>query len=185
VVEHLALKGKLVHINKLLVAISAVRKITFAAVPDKNIYLKLSNYCAGGEKCRTDIIKKLAAQKVEKSDYDTYINLLRKENFLNDTRYLKAFITAHMRKKWGKVKMKNALRSKGIDSNLIEEYLDGIEPEDYDEQFQTLMQKKWKSLQKYDLKDRKQKTIRFLLGRGFEMQKILSGLKVLIAAGSD
>jgi regulatory protein len=146
---------------------------------DKNIYLKLSNYCAGGEKCRADIQKKLTAQKVDRADFEEYLTRLRKENFLSDERYLKAFIAAHMRKKWGKVKMKNALRSKGIDSGLIDEYLRDIESDDYDEQFKTLLQKKWSSLEKYALKDRKQKTIRFLLSRGFEMQKILAGLKGL------
>jgi len=146
---------------------------------DKNIYLKLSNYCAGGEKCRGDVIKKLYAQKIDKSDFDAYLNRLRDENFLNDERYLKAFIAAHLRKKWGKVKMRNALSPKGIDSNLIKQYLDEIEAVEYDEQMETLLQKKWKSLQKYDLKDRRQKVIRFLLGRGFEMQKITAALKKL------
>jgi regulatory protein len=154
-------------------------RLLLLSMTDKNIYFKLSNYCAGGEKCRADITKKLSGWKVEKADFEEYIVRLHKENFLNDERYLKAFITAHMRKKWGKVKMKNALRSKGIDSNLIDDYLSGIESADYDEQFQTLLQKIWNSLHKYDLKDRKQKTIRFLLGRGFEMQKILAALKVM------
>ena len=144
---------------------------------DSAIYEKLTNFCAYQERCKADVIEKLYKLKIAKEEFDVYINKLRNENFLNEERYVKAFISAHSKKKWGKTKIKSALSGKKVDSGLVKKYLDLIEEGDYDEQIKELLQKKWKSIRTGSPKEKKNKLIRFLLSKGFEMGKVMAAVK--------
>lgn len=146
---------------------------------DKAIYTKLADYCAARERSVRDVQEKLFKLKTEKEDGELYIRKLREENFLNDDRYTKAFVEVHNRKKWGKLKIRNALLGKGIKATVISEYLDDIDGEDYGEQIKVLAEKKWKSLRSGENADKRNKVMRFLLGRGFEMDKIRAAVKNL------
>ena len=144
---------------------------------DSAIYDKLTNFCAYQERCTADVIEKLYKLKVPKDDFDAYIPKLKDQNFLNEERYVKAFISAHSKKKWGKTKIKSALSGKRIESGLIKKYLDLIEEGDYDEQIKELLQKKWNSIRTGSPKEKKNKLIRFLLSKGFEMSKVMKAVK--------
>jgi regulatory protein len=144
---------------------------------DAAIYEKLSSFCAYQERCKADVLDKLYKLKVPKDDFDVYLAKLQDQNFLNEERYTKAFISAHSKKKWGKTKIKSALSGKRIDGELIKKYLDLIEEADYDDQIKELLQKKWKSMRTGTPKDKKNKLIRFLLSKGFEMGKVMTAVK--------
>ncbi len=144
---------------------------------DSAIYEKLTNFCAYQERCRADVIEKLYKLKIPKEEFDVYIDKLKTENFLNEERYVKAFISAHSKKKWGKTKIKSALAGKKLDSGLVKKYLDLIEEGDYDGQIKELLQKKWKSIRTGSPKEKKNKLVRFLLSKGFEMGKVMAAVK--------
>jgi regulatory protein len=144
---------------------------------DSAIYEKLTNFCAYQERCKADVVEKLYKLKIAKEDFDVYTDKLRDENFLNEERYVKAFISAHSKKKWGKTKIKSALSGKRLDSGLIKKYLDLIEEGDYDEQIKALIQKKWMSIRTGSPKEKKNKLIRFLLSKGFEMGKVMAAVR--------
>jgi len=144
---------------------------------DSAIYEKLTNFCAYQERCKADVVEKLYKLKIAKDEFDVYTDKLQSENFLNEERYVKAFISAHSKKKWGKTKIKSALSGKRLDSGLIKKYLDLIEEDDYDEQIKELLQKKWKSIRTGSPKEKKNKLIRFLLSKGFEMGKVMTAVK--------
>jgi len=144
---------------------------------DSAIYEKLTNFCAYQERCKADVIEKLYKLKLPKEEFDVYLDKLKTENFLNEERYVKAFISAHSKKKWGKTKIKSALSGKRLDNGLIKKYLDQIEEDDYEEQIKELLQKKWKSIRTGSPKEKKNKLIRFLLSKGFEMGKVMGAVK--------
>lgn len=146
---------------------------------DREIYDKLTSYCAYQERCATDVRQKLFKLKVNKEDFDAYLERLSDENFLNEERYVKYFIAAHSKKKWGKNKMKSALMQKRMDASLIKKYLDDIEEEDYTAQIKMLAEKKLRSIKSSTRNELKTKLMRFLLGKGFEMQKISAVMKEL------
>lgn len=146
---------------------------------DKAIYDKLSNYCAYQERCAEDVRQKLRKLKQDKETYAEYISLLRTDNFLNDERYVKAFVAGHEKKKWGKTKMKMALLGKRIDAQLIKQYLDDMDEGDYDEQIKTIAEKKWLTIKAKSPRDKKTKLLRFLLSKGYEMTKALKAMKAL------
>mgnify|MGYP003349540929 CR=1 FL=1 len=101
------------------------------------------------------------------------------ENFLNEERYVKFFVNAHSKKKWGKTKIKMALLRKGIDSSIIKKYLDALDEEDYEKQLKTVAEKKWNSIRANSLREKKNKLLRFLLSKGYEMNRALQAIKQL------
>jgi regulatory protein len=146
---------------------------------DKEIYEKLCSYCSYQERCGADVKGKLMKLKVPKEDFAVYIDRLTDENFLNEDRYAKYFVSAHAKKKWGKTKIKSALSRKGINSDIIKQYLDDMDTEDYDERIKMLAEKKWNSIRTGLARDKKTKVLRFLLSKGYEMSKALAAIKAL------
>lgn len=144
---------------------------------DKIIYDKLSNFCAYQERCVSDVKEKLRKLKIEKEDCDAYIVKLKEDNFLNEERFVKYYINAHTKKKWGKTKMKSALGAKRIDSSLIKQYLDDMDEADYDEQIKTIAEKKWNTIKAKTPRDKKTKMLRFLISKGYEMSKALNVIR--------
>jgi hypothetical protein len=62
---------------------------------------------------------------------------------LNVERFTKAFVSGHVRKKWGKTKIKMALQRRGIPAEIIKNKLDGVEDENYQERLQKAAAQKW------------------------------------------
>jgi regulatory protein len=144
---------------------------------DKTIYDKLSNFCAYQERCASDVKEKMRKLKIEKDDYDVYIAKLKDDNYLNDERFVKYYVSAHAKKKWGKTKMKAALGAKRIDSSLIKQYLDDMDEGDYDDQIKIIAEKKWNTIKAKTPRDKKTKMLRFLLSKGYEMGKAINAIK--------
>ena len=144
---------------------------------DKEIYDKLSNYCAYSERCASDVKEKLRKLKIEKEEYEGYIEKLKEDNFLNEDRYVKYYVSAHVKKKWGKTKMKSDLSGKRIDPAVIKKYLDDMDEGDYDEQIKVIAEKKWNTIKAKTPRDKKTKMLRFLLSKGYEMGKALNAIK--------
>jgi len=144
---------------------------------DKTIYEKLANYCAYQERCVVDVKQKLQKLKVDKEEFNAYINKLKTANFLNEDRYVKYFVAARTKKKWGKAKIKSALGVKRIDSSIVQKYLDDIDVENYEEQMRLAAEKKWKTIKGETLRERKTKLMRFLLSKGYEMDRIVKAIK--------
>ncbi len=144
---------------------------------DKTTYDKLSNFCAYQERCASDVKEKMRKLKMEKDEYDDYIERLKDDNFLNEERFVKYYVNAHVKKKWGKTKMKAALGAKRIDSSLIKQYLDDMDEGDYDDQIKTIAEKKWNTIKAKTPSDKKTKMLRFLLSKGYEMSKAINAIK--------
>lgn len=148
---------------------------------DARIYEKLTTYCAYQERSVRDVTSKLSKLKVEKSEAASYIERLKRNNFLNEDRFAKAFIAGHLRKKWGKAKIKSALLQKGISASVIKEHLDNVEDEGYEEQLLKTAQQKLKTIKAENDYERRTKLLRFLLSKGYESNKAGKVIKQLLA----
>ena len=146
---------------------------------DTQIYAKLNHYCAYRERCVSEVITKLKALKIEKEDFDGYVSRLKEDNFLNEERFVKSFVSSYSKKKWGKLKIKNALSSKRIDSALIKKHLDDLNTEDYTEQIKNVAEKKLKTIKADTKTEVKTKLMRFLLSKGYESDKVMKVIKEL------
>lgn len=50
---------------------------------------------------------------------------------MNDQRYVETFVRSKIHEQWGKLKIRQALHAKSVDAQLIDEYLDAIDEDDY------------------------------------------------------
>lgn len=145
---------------------------------DPTIYDKLTRYCSYSERCGADVVKKLSALKVDKAEHAQYIAVLETGNYLNERRYVQSFVNGHYKnKKWGKQKIKTALKQKRLPSELIDMFLNDIEEPGYEEQLLTQAEKKLANIRKGTPQEKRVKLTRFLVSKGYEMDKVFAALK--------
>ncbi len=143
---------------------------------------KTMAYCAGRESTEHEIRGKLKSWEVNAHDIEDILVQLKKEKFVDDLRYVSAFVRDKVRlNEWGKVKIRYMLSGKGIAPAILAQALEGIDEQEYTNILQSILEKKARTLKnETNPRSRKQKLINFALGRGFEMDLILK----LTAAGS-
>ena len=133
---------------------------------------KLKKFCAYRDRCHSEVQEKLYPYHLEE-DQEMYIfQKLIEDNFLNEERFAISFVSGKFRiKKWGKKKIRVALKQKKITSKLIDKALSQIEQEEY---LSTLTDLYLKKINTYKGRKNivKQKTIHYLLQRGFEYSDI-------------
>ncbi len=136
---------------------------------------KLKHYCAYQERCHSEVKEKLYSLGVWKKDHDNILATLIEENYLNEERFALAFAGGRFRvKQWGRIKIKFALRQKQVNDHSINKALKQINDKDYLKLLNKLAKDKFVSLKKEDPFLRRQKTIDFLLQKGFERELVIA-----------
>ncbi len=97
---------------------------------------------------------------------------LMEYDFINDERYVESFV-AHNMQKDGVIKIKQKLLQKGVKEDIIDSVINSIESQD--EQIKTLAVKYMKTKEK--TKENYAKLFRYLMGKGFRYEEVLSVLK--------
>ncbi len=148
---------------------------------EENTIKKLKKNCAGSDKCQFDIIKKMSSLRIQKPVQKKILNILIKENFINEARYAKTYCRGKFRiNKWGKQKIINSLKIKNISSKNINNGLKEIHEESYISLINDLICRKNEKLNKLDMKLKKEKIAKFLLQKGFESPLIWKSINNLI-----
>jgi regulatory protein len=144
------------------------------STPGKSDFLsRCMRYCSGAERCTQDVLKKLVSWEAPEEEYELILETLRKEKFLDDTRYANSFVADKWRlDQWGKVKIRNGLFQKGISETLIQNAIDTIDQEGYVAVLHHLLEKKRISIQKEAMTSQMKKLISFGASRGFEEELI-------------
>ncbi|MDQ7816000.1 MAG: regulatory protein RecX [Melioribacteraceae bacterium] len=125
---------------------------------------------------------KLIKKKYPRELIDDAINQLREKDFINDREFAKQYIEEKVNKKRsGFYKLKAELNKKGIERELIEELLSGLDSKISLDNAFNLAKKKYDQLiqKKNDHRKLKQKIFSFLASKGFETDIILSVLDQL------
>lgn len=137
---------------------------------------RLQTLCAGSEQCSADLRKKLSAWGVPVREAEEIIRNLGQTSFLSDARYARAF--AHdklMFNGWGRFKIIQGLRAKGIDRELIDEALEAIDPSAYRKRAFAVMRARASSME--PTHDNRMRLLRFGSGRGFEASLLIKIIK--------
>ena len=150
--------------------------------------LKARKYCAFTERTKLDVSKKLHDYGVPEADIPILIEKLEQEGFLNETRFVSAFASGKFRyNKWGRNRIINEMKRKGLPEELIHKGIAELSPEDYLNTLDKLLTKKWKQLQSKIIEDdydslsaAKQKLITYALQKGYEHDIIIQRMKRLI-----
>ena len=137
---------------------------------NKDIFLKMASYCAYQERCISEVKTKLVALGVRGYEVDEYIALLEEENYLSEERFATLFAGSKFRlKKWGKMKISQALMQKGVSDIHIHTALEEIEEQDYVDTLHSLLRKKWNTLpDSLELFKKKGKVFNYGVSKGYE-----------------
>lgn|SRR5690606_15623465 len=143
----------------------------------KQAKLKMESFCAYQERAQQEVRDKLYTWGLHSEDVENIIAELITENFLNEERFAKAFVRGKFRiKKWGKVKIIQHLKAKRISSPLIKIALREIDLDEYEENLDTLIQKKIGSQADSLSLSEKAKLMRYLQSKGYENDLIFQRL---------
>ena len=143
-------------------------------------YDKAAFLCSRSEHCTSEIQEKLKTWGLSSEDSEPVIEKLVAEKYLDDERFARAYVKDKFRfNHWGKQKIAFMLRSKNISSEIMDLAFEEIEDEGYSEELRKLLTDKEKSIKAKDQYDKRNKLMRFALGRGFESNQIYAALKKL------
>jgi len=130
---------------------------------------RLKKFCALQDRCQFDIIQKMKEWGLLELTQDHILEILITEKYIDEERYAQSYCKGKFRiKKWGKIKITNALKKKKISSICIEKGLKEIEDVEYEILLNNLLEKKNNSLKDKNHFTRKKKIASFLIQRGFE-----------------
>ena len=81
---------------------------------------KLANFCVYQDRCHWDVEKKMREYDLIPEAKDEIFIYLIQNNFLNEERFVKSFVRGRFnQKKWGRNKIKMALKQRQIPEQLI------------------------------------------------------------------
>ena len=137
------------------------------------VYSKMAQLCSRSEQCSADIRKKMVAYEIMDELVDEIIIKLKEEKFLDDERFVKAYVSDKFRlNKWGKIKMRYYLKTKGLNDDLIEIGLNEINEEQYKKALISTLKEKAKKIKSDNKFEKMGQIIRFAQSRGFEPEII-------------
>lgn len=132
-------------------------------------YARAAARCALKEYCRADWQRKLREAGVGEADAEAVVARLEREGFVDEGRYACAFVhDKWMYDRWGRVKIRAALRQKGLSAADVDTALAQIDEEAYADGLRALLAAKQRTVKADSDYARRQKLARFAAGRGFE-----------------
>ncbi|HSO86739.1 MAG TPA: regulatory protein RecX [Draconibacterium sp.] len=139
----------------------------------KEAYAKMAQLCSRSEQCSADIRKKMVAYEIMDELVEEIISKLKVEKFLDDERYVKAYISDKFRlNKWGRIKLRYYLKAKGLHDNVIEKGLHEINEDEYKKALIATLKEKAKKVKSDNKFEKMGQIIRFAQSRGFEPEII-------------
>jgi regulatory protein len=135
----------------------------------KTALSKAMRHCSRREICCSDIESRLQTWGIHGADCQRIIDILIKENFINEERYALAYVKDKLNhNRWGRIKIASQLRAKNIPSGTISEALGTIDYESYRDILKSLIDGHRRSVKAKNSWEMKAKLLRFGLSRGFE-----------------
>ncbi|NIF04278.1 RecX family transcriptional regulator [Chryseobacterium sp. Tr-659] len=139
----------------------------------EEIKQKLVNYCVYQDRCHAEVEQKMREFLLIDEAKEEIILFLLKENFLNEERFTRSYIRGKFYiKHWGKNKIKMNLKQKQISERLINSCFDEIDDSDYEKTIRKIFEDYCSRLSGVKEYQKKNKAIKYLMGKGFEYEKI-------------
>lgn len=130
---------------------------------------RASRYCAEQDRAEFDVRRKLNDWKVPEELHTEIIETLKKEKFIDETRFARTFVRSKFRNnRWGRIKIAYALRQKNIPEDLIAESLKELKDEDYRRTLKELVAKKARTIKSDSDYEKKQKVAQSMASKGYE-----------------
>ena len=142
---------------------------------------KLEYYCAYQERCHKEVNQKLRDIGMIADARDQIVTHLINENYLNEERFAQSFARGKFNiKKWGRNRIVNELKFRGISRFNIKTALKEIEDEQYATTLAALAERRVSQIKETNLQKRRKKLADYLLYRGWESHLVYKQVKELI-----
>lgn len=140
----------------------------------KSLLVKLSAYCAYQERSTLEVMNKLDELEAPEHLYQSVIDWLHEEKFLNEERFAHSYVRGKFEyKHWGKIKIKQGLRQHQVSAVLVSKAITAeISAEAYFDKVLQLAHKKWAALGEENTLENRGKLSRYLSSKGFEFSII-------------
>ncbi|RED98846.1 regulatory protein RecX [Marinoscillum furvescens] len=142
----------------------------------KHAKAKAAKYCAGRERSPKQVLDKCQAWELTEEEALELLQQLVHERFVDEHRFARAFCHDKFEfNQWGKIRIRQELSRHQVSESAMSEGLTAISDERYEQVLQDLASRKWESLHREE-NDwvRKQKTMAYLMRKGFEMSLVSS-----------
>lgn len=135
---------------------------------------RMESYCAYQERCHKEVNQKLYEMKMIPDAVAQIIIHLIQNDFLNETRYAKAFARGKFRtKKWGRNRIVNELKQREISKFNIKIALKEIPDSEYYKTFEKLADKRLQQLvSEKNIQRKRKKLADYLFYRGWESELV-------------
>ncbi|MGQ7856931.1 regulatory protein RecX [Pedobacter sp. WC2501] len=144
----------------------------------KQALAKAESFCVYQERSQKEVRYKLVEWGMRGDELEEIITDLIINNFLNEERFAKSYASGKFNiKHWGRVKIKQGLKLKGVPDKILQKAIYSIDEDDYLQTIEKLAVKKAESLGENDAFKRKNKLMSYLQAKGFETDLILLVLK--------
>ena len=135
---------------------------------------KLERYCTYQDRCHQEVEKKLKEFYLIPEAKELILLHLIQNDFLNEERFARSFARGKFRiKKWGRNRIVQELKLRGISAYNIKSALKEIDPNVYKSTLNEIANTKNKMLNEKEPLKRKQKLYQYLYRKGYEPDLIL------------
>ena len=142
---------------------------------------KLEGYCAYQDRCHKEVVQKLRDMNMIPEAIDEILTHLIQHHYLNEERFAQSFARGKFNiKKWGKIRIVNELKSRGISRFNIKMALQEIDDDKYLNTLDTLAKKRIAAIKETQKQKRRKKLADYLFYRGWESHLVYEKLKELI-----
>lgn len=135
---------------------------------------KIEAYCAYQDRCHSEVSNKLSQWGISGEQKDQLIADLIANRFLDEERFAESYVSGKFRiKHWGKVKIRQHLKSKFVPEYCIRKAINQIDGEEYYSTLKSLAERKSDELtSERDSWKKKAKIMRYLASKGYEQDLI-------------
>ena len=136
--------------------------------------LSIEQYCQYQERCHQQVRDKLYSLGANTEEVECLIATLIEKDLLNEQRFANAYTRGHfINKKWGRIKIKYALKQLKVSDFCISKSMKEINDQDYENVLKGLIEKKNKDYKATTIAwQRKAKIQQYLLQKGYENELI-------------
>jgi regulatory protein len=146
----------------------------------KEALIKAAAYCAYQDRTQQEVRDKLYSYGLEPDDVEELIIRLSQEKMIDEERYAQAYVRGkYGLKKWGRRKIVQGLKAKGISDYCIKQGLKEIDFEVYEQNLQQLLEKKNSTEKEKNPFARRQKLTFYLMSKGYESDLVQEAIKQL------
>ncbi len=158
----------------------------YKVISEEQAFSRMARLCSQKEYCSFDVSQKLFKLNLQAEEIESILNSLIEKNFINNERFVRSYISDKLKfNKWGKKKIELALRQKKIPYEIIQKVINEYSVLELNMSLESVLEKKWRVIKGKTENDKKNKLIRYALGRGFEMKEIISCMEKLNLSCKD